>query len=149
LIRLDTAVEQTVTNSKGVEKEKEVSPTTTSSEVSNVKNTATTSNALAPGPFTLKDVSVGDGNQLGKADDASQNSIQRLELQSSDGETIQSEHAAAVSRLFGDPVMLSELDKFLLYGEEGSTLIGVVQLYLQPVEMGTNGKCVQLNTLEM
>ena len=140
MIRLDTTVEQTATNSKGVEKEKEISPTKTSSEVLNVKNTATTSNALASRPFTLKDVSVGDGNPLGKADDASQNSIQKIEMQSSDGETVRSEHAAAVSSLFGDPVLLSELDKFLLYGEEGSTLIGVVQLYLQPVEMGTNGK---------
>ena len=70
-------------------------------------------------------------------------------MQDSDEETASSQHVAAVTRLFGDPVTLSELEKFLLYAEKGSTLVGVVQLYLQPVELGTNGKCVQPNTLEM
>ena len=95
-----------------------------------------------------KDVIVGDGDQLGTAGN-SQNSVQALVMQDSDRETAISAHAAAVTRIFGNPVTLSELENFLLYAEQGFTLVGVVQLYLQPVEMGSNGKCVQPNTLEM
>ena len=140
--------EPTVTQDTVGEKQKEIMPTTTSSEVSNITKTATTSNALAEELVSLKDVILGDGDQLGTAGN-SQNSVQALVMQDSDGETASSAHAAAVTRLFGDPVTLSELEKFLLYAEQGSTLVGVVQLYLQPVEMGSNGKCVQPNTLEM
>jgi hypothetical protein len=44
---------------------------------------------------------------------------------------------------------LKELEKFMVYADNGSMLVGVGQLCLQPVEMGTNGKCVQSNTLEI
>lgn len=145
---LETIQEPTVTQDTVVEKPKEITPTTTSSEVSIVTKTATTSNALAEELVSSKDVIVGDGDQLGIAGN-SQNSVQAPVMQDSDGETANSAHTAAVTRLFGDPVTLSELEKFLLYAEQGSTLVGVVQLYLQPVEMGSNRKCVQPNTLEM
>ena len=125
-----------------------MTPATASSAVSNVLMAVPTDNASAKTHIPLQDVRVNDGDSLVTAGD-SKNSDQIREMQDSDGETASSQHAAAVTCLFGAPITLSELEKFMLYAENGSTLVGVVQLYLQPVEMGTNGKCVKPTTINI
>ena len=109
---------------------------------------APTDNASAETHVPFQDVRVDDGDLLITAGD-SKSSDQIREMQDSDGETASRQHAAAVTRLFGDPITLSELEKCLLYAENGSTLVEVVRLYLQLVEMGTNGKCVKPNTINI
>ena len=112
----ETTHEPTVTQGTAAAKQKNITPATASGALSKVLMAAPTDNASAEKHDTLQDGRVEVGDPLFTAGD-SEHSDQIYVMQDSDGETASSQHAAAVTRLFGDPITLSELEKFLLYAE--------------------------------